>query len=284
MTGTSPLRLAVWKLASCNGCQIALLNTEDGLLDLADAVSIAHFTELSAARVAGPYDVSLVEGSISTHRHLAQVATIRASSRVLVTLGSCATAGGIQALRNVADLPGVVRDAHLRRDYLDSLADSTPVADHVPVDYELHGCPIDPDQLTELLTALLHGRRPAIPSYSVCQECKARGTVCLEVAAGVPCMGPVTRAGCGALCPATGRGCFGCFGPSGSAHPQALSRRWATPAAGSAAADGPAVDGPAVDGPATSGLFGAFNATLAAPPPPLPPGEDGGGSHRRAER
>ncbi|WP_245687194.1 NADH-quinone oxidoreductase subunit B family protein [Streptacidiphilus griseoplanus] len=215
-------RLAVWKLASCDGCQLTLLDCEDELLALADRVEIAHFFEASSADAPGPYDLSLVEGSVTTPDALALVRHIRAVSRRLVTIGACATAGGIQALRNFADVAEFRAAVYARPDYIDTLATSTPVSAHVPVDFELQGCPIDRVQLLEVITAHLAGRTPGIPDHSVCFECKRRGNVCVTVAHGTPCLGPVTHAGCGALCPSYHRGCYGCFGPSDSPNLRAL--------------------------------------------------------------
>lgn len=217
--------LAVWKFASCDGCQLSLLDCEDELLALTGAVSIAHFTEMSRATVEGPYDVSLVEGSITTPDDVERIARVRAASRTLITIGACASAGGIQGLRNFAaagSYPGVV---YAHPEYLRSLDTSTPIADHVKVDVELRGCPIDRGQLLEVVAATLARRRPVVPTFSVCRECKARGAVCVVVSRGEPCLGPVTRAGCGGLCPSIGRGCFGCFGPSETAHTGALVAR-----------------------------------------------------------
>ncbi len=217
--------LAVWKFASCDGCQLSLLDCEDELLALAGAVRIAHFTEMSRATVAGPYDVSLVEGSITTPDDARRIEEVRANSRRLVTIGACATAGGIQGLRNFAATGEYRQTVYAHPEYITSLETSTPISAHVEVDFELHGCPIDRHQLLEVLTAALAGRRPVIPGHSVCQECKGRGTVCLLVAQGTACLGPVTRAGCGALCPTVGRGCFGCFGPASTANTSSLATR-----------------------------------------------------------
>jgi len=206
--------LAVWKFASCDGCQLSLLDCEDELLALAGAVEIVHFTEMSRSTREGPYDVSLVEGSITTPDDARRILAVRESSRVLISIGACATAGGIQGLRNFASSGEYARAVYAHPEYLRSLETSTPIAQHVKVDYELHGCPIDRGQLLEVLLAFLAHRRPVIAGHSVCQECKARGTVCLMVARGAACLGPVTRSGCGAICPSIGRGCFGCFGPS----------------------------------------------------------------------
>jgi coenzyme F420-reducing hydrogenase gamma subunit len=205
--------LAVWKFASCDGCQLSLLDCEDELLAVADRVRIAHFLEASRAVAPGPYDVSLVEGSITTAEDAERIHRVREMSRTLVTIGACATAGGVQALRNFADVDEFRSVVYAQPQYVSTLATSTPIAAHVDVDYELHGCPIDRRQLLEVITALLVGRKPNIPAHSVCFECKQRHNVCVVVAHGTPCLGPVTHAGCGALCPAYHRGCYGCFGP-----------------------------------------------------------------------
>ncbi len=216
-------KLAVWKFASCDGCQLSLLDCEDELLAVADAVHIANFPEASRAVVKGPYDLSLVEGSITTPHDAERIHKIRRMSRHLVVIGACATAGGIQALRNFADVEQYKRMVYPNPEYLESLRKSTPIADHVFVDYELCGCPINKYQLLEVLTAFLHGRKPSIPGYSVCVECKRRGNVCVMVTTGTPCMGPVTQAGCGAICPAFNRGCYACFGPSETTNTSSLA-------------------------------------------------------------
>ncbi len=223
-------RLAVFKLASCDGCQLQLL--EGGVLEvLAPDVEIVHFPEATGVGE-GPFDVALVEGSVSTHEHLAELRYIREQSRVLVTIGACATAGGVQALRNAAapdadeDGDGALPAVYAAPSYIRSLARSTPVADHVRVDLELHGCPIDPGQLLGAMGALLRGSVPRLSAEPVCIECKRRGYVCVMVAKGEPCLGPVTRTGCGALCPGLDRGCFGCFGPADTTNTAALSERF----------------------------------------------------------
>lgn len=218
------LKLAVWKFASCDGCQLSLLDCEDELLAVANAVDIVHFLEASSRIEPGPYDLSIVEGSITTPHDEKRIREIRAQSAKLLTIGACATSGGIQALRNYKDHHEMMRVVYARPDYIDTLATSTPIAAHVPVDFELRGCPIDKHQLLGVITALLHGHRPSIPSHSACIECKSRGNVCVVVAHGIPCLGPVTHAGCGALCPTYGRGCYGCFGPNDTPRPDALVR------------------------------------------------------------
>jgi coenzyme F420-reducing hydrogenase gamma subunit len=226
--------LAVWKFASCDGCQLTLLNCEDELLSITAAITVASFPEASSAVIGGPYDLSLVEGSITTPADAERIRAVRAASTFLVTIGACATSGGIQALRNFgADLAPVV---YARPDYIATLRTSTAIADHVPVDFELRGCPIDRRQLLEVITAFLRGRKPNIRGHSVCVECKRAGHVCVLVAHGTPCLGPVTQAGCGALCPSVNRGCYGCFGPMESPNTASLSARWRE-----LGADGPAL-------------------------------------------
>lgn len=217
-----PPTVAVWKFASCDGCQLTLLDCEDDLLTVAGRVTIAHFLEASSDVQPGPYALSLVEGSISTPEDAERIRAVREQSAVLVTIGACATAGGIQALRNFADVDEFRSVVYASPEYVDTLTTSTPISAHVPVDFELRGCPIDKHQLLEVINAFLAGRRPDTPDTSVCSECKRRGLTCVMVADGTACLGPVTHAGCGALCPAVGRGCYGCFGPMTGANLPAL--------------------------------------------------------------
>jgi len=218
-------KLAVWKFASCDGCQLSLLDLEDELLALPERIDVAYFLEASRATVEGPYDISLVEGSVTTPADAERIREVRRVSRRLVTIGACATAGGIQGLRNFAEVEEFVSAVYATPSYISTLATSTPISDNVQVDFELQGCPIDKRQLLEVISAFLAERRPAIPSYSVCMECKRRGNVCVMVAHGTPCLGPVTHAGCGALCPAHDRGCYGCFGPMETPNTRSLTRQ-----------------------------------------------------------
>jgi sulfhydrogenase subunit delta len=219
-------RLAVWKFASCDGCQLSLLDCEEELLAVVGEVDVASFPEASRAVLRGPYDLSLVEGSITTPHDAERIREVRKVSKVLVTIGACATAGGIQALRNFKDVRDFVSAVYATPEYITTLETSTPIAQHVRVDLELRGCPISKVQLLEALGAFLGGRKPNLPTHSVCVECKLRGTPCVMVSRATPCLGPVTQAGCGALCPAYARGCYGCFGPMESPNGEALGRWW----------------------------------------------------------
>jgi coenzyme F420-reducing hydrogenase gamma subunit len=215
-------RIGVVKFASCDGCQLTLLDLEDELLPMTERFEIVEFPEATSRRSSGPYDVLLVEGSISTAEQAEEIVELRGRTRLLVTIGACATAGGIQALRNWADEPAWRASVYPEPEYISSLATATPISEHVNVDGELRGCPIAPGQLRELLAALRIGRRPQLPAESVCASCKRAGNVCVLVAHGIPCLGPVTVAGCGALCPAFGRGCYACFGPREEANVDSL--------------------------------------------------------------
>lgn len=243
---TKKKKLAVWKFASCDGCQLSLLSVEDELLVLAETLEIAYFLEATRRVQKGPYDLSLVEGSVTTPHDAERIRHVRSISKKLVTIGACATAGGVQALRNFADVKEFTSVVYAKPEYIHSLATSTPISEHVKVDYELHGCPIDKQQLLQVIGAMIHERPPNIPSYPVCVECKTRNNVCVMVAHGTPCLGPVTHAGCGALCPTFSRGCYGCYGPADTLNPDSLSRAFE----GTSASD-------------VARMFGTFN--VAAP-------------------
>ena len=216
-------KLAVWKFASCDGCQLSLLDCEDALLEVVGVIDLAYFPEATRAETKGPYDLSLVEGSITTSHDAEKIHKIRRLSKTLVTIGACATAGGIQALRNFANVRDFIPMVYANPGYIETLTKSTPVSEHVFVDFELRGCPINKMQLVEVLCAFLNGRKPNISPHSTCLECKLRGNVCVMVAHGSPCLGGVTHAGCGAICPTYNRGCYGCFGPKETSNTRSLA-------------------------------------------------------------
>ena len=218
-------RVGIFKFASCDGCQLSLLDCEDELLAVADRVDIVYFPEASSVMGKGPYDIAIVEGSITTPDDAQRIHDVRRRSAILVAIGACATAGGIQALRNWKDIDELMTRVYGAPHAIETLAASTPIAHHVHVDLELRGCPVNKMQLIEVVSALLNGRRPNVASHSVCLECKQRGNVCVLVARGAACLGPVTHAGCNAICPAYARGCYGCFGPMESPNTIALARR-----------------------------------------------------------
>lgn len=253
-TTTRRPRVGVVKFASCDGCQLTILDVEDHLLEIAERFDIVEFAEATSRRSSGPFDVLLVEGSISTPEQAVEIARLRAETKLLVVIGACATAGGIQALRTAAEHEAFRAAVYPVPAYVDSLATARPVADFVPVDAELRGCPIAPEQLIELLTSITTGRRPQLPDQAVCLECKRRGIPCVVVARGLPCLGPVTRTGCGAICPAFGRGCYGCFGPREGANTAGLAGAFVS---GAAAGDGDGGRDPIDVGRLFAGFTGA---------------------------
>ena len=219
-------KVAVFKFASCDGCQLSLLDAEDKLLEVAGAIDIAYFPEASRRMLKGPYDIGLVEGSITTPHDVERIRGIRKSCSTLITIGACATAGGIQALRNWKDVKEFIQIVYATPEYISTLDRSMPISSFVRVDFELRGCPINKFQLVEVINAFLNRRKPNVSSHSVCVECKLKGNVCVMVAHGTPCLGPVTHAGCGALCPSYNRGCYGCFGPMDSTNTSSLSSQF----------------------------------------------------------
>ena len=219
-------KIGVFKFASCDGCQLSLLDAEDELLGVVAAVDIAYFPEATRTTVKGPYDIGFVEGSVTTHQDAQRIQEVRRQCKTLITIGACATAGGIQALRNWKDVDEFIRVVYATPQFISTLKLSTPIAEHVPVDFELRGCPINKYHLIELITATLAGRKPNIPTYSVCIDCKRKANVCISVARGIACLGPVTQAGCGALCPSYDRGCYGCFGPMETTNTVSLTNQF----------------------------------------------------------
>lgn len=211
-------RLGVFKFASCDGCQLSLLSLEDELLELSNHIDIAYFLEATSRIEPGPYDLVLVEGSITTADDAKRIQQIRADARYLVTIGACATSGGIQSLRNWQNVDEMLSVVYARPEYIRTLATSTAIADHVHVDFELRGCPVNKYQLLEVIRATLADREPQTPRHSVCLDCKRQGTVCIMVTEQRPCLGPITQAGCGAICPAFNRPCYGCFGPAAQSN------------------------------------------------------------------
>jgi len=226
MTSRPKPKVAVWKFASCDGCQLSLLDCEDELLSVLGEIELAYFPEATRMVVKGPYDISLVEGSITSSHDAERIHKVRRASKKLVTIGACATAGGIQALRNFADVKDFTSIVYASPQYIETLSHSTPIQNHVFVDFELRGCPISKSQLLEVVSAFLHGRKPVTPPHAVCLACKLNGTACVMVAHGTPCLGPVTHTGCGAICPAFHRGCYGCFGPKETPNTSSLSCQW----------------------------------------------------------
>jgi coenzyme F420-reducing hydrogenase gamma subunit len=217
-------RLGVFKFASCDGCQLTVLDCEDELLTLAERVDIAYFVEAISRPLEGEFDVALVEGSVSTPEQENHIRDIRQRSRFLITLGACAAHGGIQALRNFHPADRFLKIVYASPQYIESLVKSRSASDYVRVDLQLQGCPVSKGQLLAVLAKLLLGSVPRMPNHALCLDCKRKNLVCVLVARGEPCMGPVTTTGCGVLCPSYDRPCYSCFGPSFQSNTESLAR------------------------------------------------------------
>jgi coenzyme F420-reducing hydrogenase gamma subunit len=218
--------IAVHKFSSCDGCQLAFLNAGEDLLTLTGLVDIRHFLEAGMSEETAAVDIAFVEGSISTHDERERIQRVRENSRYVVTIGACATAGGLQALRNLDGQHEAWKQAvYARPEFIDTLDLAEPVSRHIKVDFEIWGCPVNGRQVLATVQQLLFGVAPLDNRDKLCMDCKRRQAVCVMVANGEPCMGPVTRTGCGALCPRFGRDCYACFGPAENINGPAMSRR-----------------------------------------------------------
>lgn len=220
-------RVAVHKFSSCDGCQLAFLNLGEPLLALTDTVDILHFAEAGPIDEDAAVDIAFVEGSVATSKDAERLQKIRANSRYVITIGACATAGGIQALRNLSDSSEWMAGIYAQPEFLDLLPESRPIADLIKVDLEIWGCPVNGEQVLGVTKALLVGHMPRMDHSAVCMECKRQNVVCVMVSQGKPCMGPVTQTGCGALCPKIQRDCYACYGPAVQANVSALSNHMA---------------------------------------------------------
>jgi sulfhydrogenase subunit delta len=225
---TEKLRVAVHKFSSCDGCQLALINATEKLIELSQLVEIVHFAELGIVNPDEEADIAIIEGSISTPDEVERINKIRKITKFLLSVGACATAGGVQALRNFNNVKSWMGDIYDNPNAIDVLNTSTSIAHNVQVDLELWGCPVDKHQLFLAMRSLLWGVVPRLSRDSLCLDCKRQGYVCVLVTKGMPCMGPVTRIGCGVLCPKLGRDCYECFGPKENPNGESLGNRFAS--------------------------------------------------------
>lgn len=218
-------RVAIHKFASCDGCQLAFLNSGEQLITLAQLVDLVHFPEAGPVNPDAKADIAFIEGSITTPHDMDRIKRIRENSQHLITVGACATSGGIQALRNHINTESWSSAIYAKPEYIQTLATSTPVSDHVRVELELWGCPVNTRQVFMAIRDLLSGVKPRIRQEKVCMECKRQQNICVMVTKGLACMGPVTQTGCGAICPRAGRDCYACYGPAENSNTSSLGQR-----------------------------------------------------------
>jgi sulfhydrogenase subunit delta len=223
-------RVAFFSFSSCEGCQLVVLTLEEQLLELAKFIDIVSFREAMSEK-SEDYDIAFVEGSITRNSEVKRIKKIRETAKIVIALGACATIGGINCLKNQFEMKAVQNIVY------DNMAENydtipaRPVESVVKVDYWIQGCPIDKDEFIEVTKALLLGKKPRIPDYPVCVECQMKENVCL-FEKGMVCLGPVTKAGCKAICPTYNDGCVGCRGligdPNLSSHKNLLSEHGLT--------------------------------------------------------
>lgn len=224
-------RVAFFDFTGCEGCQLEALNFEQELLDILNAVEIVNFREAMTER-SDDYDIAFIDGAITTPSGVERIKKIREQAKVLVAIGACATIGGINCLKNFYPLEEVKRIVYGDSAHYYQTITAQPVDAVVPVDYYVYGCPMTQSEYLKVLKALLQGKKPEIPNYPVCTECKKAGNECVFLK-GQTCMGPVTRAGCGAICVSAGQVCWGCRGlvpdPNTNSEKEVLQKYGLTP-------------------------------------------------------
>jgi len=218
--------IGVFKYSCCAGCEFQLIYFQKYILELFGAVDIKYCRMLqSNGDEDGPFDVALIEGAITEQWQVEQLKKVRSVSRYLVPIGSCAVCGGVPAIKNTDKEYEVQKRVYRDTSVIHSVK-AQPIDQYVKVDGYIRGCPMGVRDLAELVTSFLMGKRPDFLEYCVCVECKLKGNICVLVAYGEPCMGPVTNAGCEALCPSHNRGCYGCWGPMKDANARALAEQF----------------------------------------------------------
>lgn len=222
-------RLAFFSFTCCEGCQLAVLSCEDELPDILSLVKIVNFRE-AIDQKSDDYDIAFVEGSITRKEEVRKLKKIRKHAKIVVALGACSSTGGLNCLKNRFPMDEVKREVYGKDAGKSERFDTLPtraIDEIIPVDYYLHGCPISKKEFLHLTTSLLLGKRPDIPNHPVCVECKMAGNICV-FEKGMTCVGPITRAGCEAICVTYGAICWGCRGlvdnPNADAHAETLKR------------------------------------------------------------
>ena len=203
-------RISFHDFTSCEGCQLQVLNCEDELLDILGAVEIVQFRE-AIDQKSDEYDIAFIEGAFTRESDRARLEHIRKCAKIVVALGACATTGGLNVLKNYRGIEKSMKTVYGDAAKWYETSPARPIDDVIKVDYKIHGCPIPQDEFLEVVKSLLAGRKPQIPDYPVCVECKLRENVCLYHK-GQYCMGVVARAGCKAWCPSYGGRCYACRG------------------------------------------------------------------------
>jgi coenzyme F420-reducing hydrogenase gamma subunit len=215
-------QIAIHKFTGCAGCQLEFLHLEESFIKLLDLFDISYWVMVKRHNSEGPWDISLVEGGISTPEEIREIKEIRKKSKIVVAFGDCAITGCIPSIRNW--MPQMEAETKTYPDT--SMIHSTKIlgiGEYVRVDMNLRGCPPHRDTILEILKAILLNTRPRLRQHPVCVECKLKDNECLITSKKIPCMGPVISAGCGAICPSLHRPCEGCYGPMSNPNPESLA-------------------------------------------------------------
>ena len=211
-------KVAVFGFTGCEGCQLQLSNNEESLKDLFELIEVVEFRLISSDKLGG-YDIAFVEGSITTEAEVKAVKEIRTQAKILIAMGACACLGGVNNLRERFQLEDTIVEVYGDQGIVSGRV--RRISDVVPVDIELPGCPISKPEFEWLVRQLILGVEPTFPLYPVCVECKRRINTCV-MDLGILCLGPITRAGCNAICPRNRAGCWGCRGPIDEANYESL--------------------------------------------------------------
>lgn len=204
------LKVGVFKLTSCSGCQMVLVHLEESLLEILKHVELKYFRMVSDDDLPNdPLDAAIVEGAVTNEEEAAMLKRIRRMSRFLVAAGACAVTGGVNAMKNITPEGEIESTVYPSPEHVRS-GKAYGLNEYVAVDAYLYGCPIDRSELVNALMSLVLRVPPYIPGLTVCIECKTKGNECVFLMRKEPCLGPVTVGGCGALCPSNNVACEGC--------------------------------------------------------------------------
>ncbi len=203
-------KIAIYDFTDCEGCEVKLISLREKLLLLEKKVEIVNWRLTQESFQSGPYDIAIIEGTPITQYEIDLLKELRNSASVLIALGACAALGGIPAI-----MPEKNRKYWYEKIYTSQYhprgIDALPLSSYVKIDFAIHGCPVDENEVVRVMEELLSGKKPSYRGYSVCFECKLVGNPC-RLIENKPCLGPITQGGCGAICVSGGSPCYGCFG------------------------------------------------------------------------
>lgn len=203
-------KLAIFEFTDCEGCEVEIISLRDRFLALEKRFDIVNWRLGQENNQPGPYDIVIIEGTPIARREVDLLRELREQSKTLIALGACACLGGI---------PGII-DKRERKKWYEKIygnkykprgIDALPLSAYVAVDFLIHGCPVNKDEVVRIVEDLLAGKPLKYRGWSVCFDCKQAGNECRLIDK-KPCLGPIIQGGCGAVCVSGGSACYGCFG------------------------------------------------------------------------